>query len=57
MPRRINLLTATLLAALLVAACGQKGPLYLPDEEPPADTARGGDAGDRSAEEDTISAE
>lgn len=25
----------TLLSALLVTGCGQKGPLYLPDQEPP----------------------
>ena len=30
-------LVAALLAAPLVTACGQKGPLYLPDKPPPAE--------------------
>ncbi|MBI2380263.1 MAG: lipoprotein [Gammaproteobacteria bacterium] len=33
MKTRIALLTA---AVLLLAACGQKGPLYIPKDEPPA---------------------
>jgi predicted small lipoprotein YifL len=28
-------LCLTLLVALLLSACGQKGPLYLPDQPPP----------------------
>jgi predicted small lipoprotein YifL len=31
-------LTAGLVLALLLAACGQKGPLYLPDKKPAAVT-------------------
>jgi predicted small lipoprotein YifL len=30
--------TATLLLAVLLAGCGQKGPLYLPDKKPAAVT-------------------
>jgi predicted small lipoprotein YifL len=30
---RSSSIAAALLATLLVAACGQKGPLYLPDEQ------------------------
>jgi len=29
-------LLTTLVAVLLLAGCGQTGPLYLPQEEPPA---------------------
>lgn len=32
LPRRHAALAGALLLALLVGACGQKGPLYLPDE-------------------------
>ena len=31
---RTRITRVLLLAALLLSACGQKGPLYLPDEEP-----------------------
>jgi predicted small lipoprotein YifL len=31
-------LTASLLLAILLGGCGQSGPLYLPDEDQPADT-------------------
>ncbi|XAW59604.1 lipoprotein [Halomonas sp. Bachu 37] len=35
MPRRAWLRVAPLaMAVMLLAACGQKGPLYLPDPEP-----------------------
>ena len=58
MPRRTNLPTAALLAAaLLVAACGQKGPLYLPGDEIPADAAGVDGAGEESTEEDTTATE
>ena len=39
LPRRVS--AGLLLAALCLSGCGQKGPLYLPDEEPataPAET-------------------
>jgi predicted small lipoprotein YifL len=32
-------LTASLLLAISLAGCGQSGPLYLPDADPPADTS------------------
>lgn len=32
------LIVAVLAASLLLAACGKKGPLYLPDKTPPADS-------------------
>jgi len=32
------MLTATILLAISLAGCGQSGPLYLPDADPPADT-------------------
>lgn len=54
MAHRINLPLAALLAAsLLAAGCGQKGPLYLPVEEVPADAAAAEDAD----EEDTTATE
>ena len=34
LPRRVG--AGLLLAALCLTGCGQKGPLYLPDEEPAA---------------------
>lgn len=33
-------LAAALVAAPLVTACGQKGPLYLPDRPPPAEAKK-----------------
>ncbi|MYH90542.1 MAG: lipoprotein [Gammaproteobacteria bacterium] len=58
MAHRINLpLAALLAAALLAAGCGQKGPLYLPGEEVPADAAAEEDADDKSTEEDTTATE
>lgn len=57
MAHRINLpLAALLAAALLVAGFGQKGPLYLPGEELPADAAAE-DADEESTEEDTTATE
>ncbi|WP_369856523.1 lipoprotein [Candidatus Thalassolituus haligoni] len=35
----LPLLTALLLAALVLSGCGQKGPLYLPDQ-PDTETTR-----------------
>ncbi|WP_163559193.1 lipoprotein [Halomonas sp. NO4] len=43
MTGRLALGTA-LLAALLVAGCGQKGPLYLPDDEAAAERSGGNTA-------------
>lgn len=37
------------LLTALVATCGQKGPLYLPDEQPGEDAPRGADAPSISA--------
>jgi predicted small lipoprotein YifL len=34
------LLLATLVVAPLLGSCGQKGPLYLPDNPPPAETKK-----------------
>ncbi|WP_084360524.1 LPS translocon maturation chaperone LptM [Hydrogenophaga palleronii] len=34
-PTRVMVMTACLLCAALLAACGQKGPLYLPDPNAP----------------------
>lgn len=31
--RKIQLVALTIIASLLLAACGQKGPLYLTDEQ------------------------
>lgn len=39
-------LCALLLAAALLAACGNRGPLYLPDQ-PPADTKKRGPASEQ----------
>lgn len=33
MKRCVTTLSAVLLSALLLVGCGQKGPLYLPDED------------------------
>nr|WP_163578092.1 lipoprotein [Halomonas faecis] len=47
-------LSAALLAALLVAGCGQKGPLYLPDDEAAAERYdRDAPAEDTPADEDS----
>jgi predicted small lipoprotein YifL len=40
-------LAALLLATVLLAACGNKGPLYLP-EEPPQDPKKQGPAPERA---------
>jgi predicted small lipoprotein YifL len=41
MPRLTPLaLAAALIATPLVTACGQKGPLYLPDRPPPAEAKK-----------------
>jgi predicted small lipoprotein YifL len=41
MPNLTPLALATaLIAAPLVTACGQKGPLYLPDRPPPAEAKK-----------------
>jgi predicted small lipoprotein YifL len=41
MPRLASLaLAAALIAAPLLTACGQKGPLYLPDRPPPAEAKK-----------------
>ncbi len=37
---RILTIAAALLSLLMVTACGQKGPLYIPTEEPAATTTR-----------------
>ena len=37
MKRLISSLAALVAVACLVSACGQKGPLYLPDDSKPAD--------------------
>lgn len=34
--KTIEILLAVLVASLLLSACGQKGPLYLPQEQPAA---------------------
>ncbi|SDK02162.1 lipoprotein-attachment site-containing protein [Billgrantia gudaonensis] len=47
-------LGVVLLAALLVAGCGQKGPLYLPDDEAAAERYdRSAPADDAPADEDS----
>ena len=55
--RRTPLRNAAALAAmlLLVSACGQRGPLYLPDESAPGNSADNGDerAEDPSSETQT----
>lgn len=48
--------TITLLFAIVLAGCGQRGPLYLPDEPPPASSANQasgpGDTLEQELEED-----
>jgi predicted small lipoprotein YifL len=39
----MRVLALTVLAALLAAACGQRGPLYLRDQPPPGVSARKAD--------------
>ncbi len=41
--KKIEILLVALVASLLLSACGQKGPLYLPQEQP-AEAAQGNDA-------------
>ncbi|MCU0766512.1 MAG: lipoprotein [Gammaproteobacteria bacterium] len=43
-------LAAALLATPLVTACGQKGPLYLPDKPPPAEAKKYPQKPDKPAE-------
>ena len=43
----IRNLSLSIFAAMLLLACGNRGPLYLPDEPPPATTA-----GDTASDED-----
>lgn len=58
MPNRTRLPVALLLAAaMLVAACGQKGPLYLPGNETAADTAAEDGDGERPAAGDETDTE
>lgn len=37
MKRLLSALIALVAVTTLLAGCGQKGPLYLPDDSPPAD--------------------
>ena len=58
MPNRTRLPVALLLAAaMLVAACGQKGPLYLPENETATDAAAEDGDEERSAAGDTNATE
>lgn len=50
MTHRPALFSAIALSALLLAACGQKGPLYLPEE---AETAPPAESGTAPAAEET----
>ncbi len=42
------LITTTLFATLLLAGCGQKGPLYLPQDDSTNSQYRSNDAADRN---------
>lgn len=56
--KTIEILLVALVASLLLSACGQKGPLYLPQEQP-AEAAQGNDAEseDEDKEETSSTAE
>ncbi|GAA0207381.1 hypothetical protein GCM10009123_13610 [Kangiella japonica] len=49
--KRIRQLGLTAMALVFLAACGQKGPLYLPESEPEKKQEKQGDSKEKANEE------
>ena len=49
--KRIRQLSLTAMAVMFLAACGQKGPLFLPDNEPEKKQEKQEDTSDKARDE------